>query len=121
MSSTYVDGFVIPLAKDKVEDYRKIAEVASQVWYEYGALDYRECILEEDKVENGISFPKLANTQENETVVFAYITYKSKADRDAILPKVMADPRLAACGEPGAMPFDCARMTYGGFSTLVGN
>lgn len=118
--STYVDGFVLPVPKDKVEEYRKMAEVAAEVWREYGALDYRECLLEEDKVETGISFPKLANVQEGETVVFAYITYKSKADRDEILPKVMADPRLACCGGDN-MPFDCARMTYGGFSTLVGN
>jgi uncharacterized protein YbaA (DUF1428 family) len=119
--STYVDGFVLPLPKDKIEDYRKLAEVASQVWREYGALDYRECILEEDKVETGISFPKLANVKEGETVVFAYITYKSKADRDIILPKVMADSRLANCCNPETMPFDGSRMTYGGFETLVGN
>lgn len=119
--STYVDGFVLPVPKDKIEDYRKVAEIASEVWREHGALDYRECLLEEDKVETGIPFPKLANVREGETVVFAYITYKSKADRDAILAKVMADPRLNMCGDKDAMPFDCGRMTYGGFETLVGN
>lgn len=118
--STYVDGFVLPLPKDKIEEYRRLAEVASEVWYEHGALDYRECILEDDRVETGIPFPLLASVKEGETVVFAYITYKSRADRDRILPKVMADPRLAACGDKDAMPFDCSRMTYGGFETLVG-
>jgi len=118
--STYVDGFVLPLPKDKIEDYRKMAAIASEVWREHGALDYRECVLEDPTAKDCVSFPQLANTKEGETVVFAYITYKSRADRDAIMPKVMADPRLAGCGQE-TMPFDCSRMCYGGFETIVGD
>lgn len=117
--SKYVDGFVLPVPKDKVETYRKIAEQASNIWREHGALEYRECVLEDPIAKECLPFPRLASAKPDETVVFAWITYQSRAHRDEVNSKVMADPRIKAmCGEEG-MPFDPQRMAYGGFSTIV--
>lgn len=117
--SHYVDGFVLPLPKDKVEEYRAIAEKASKVWLEYGALEYRECVGDDLNIEGVVPFPKIANAGESETVVFAYIVYNSKEHRDEVNAKVMADPRLSEMGSPESMPFDCAKMAMGGFKTVV--
>lgn len=117
--SKYIDGFVLPVPQDKIEAYRAMSQKASVVWKEYGALEYRECVLNDPEAKQCLAFPALANTQPGETVVFAYITYHSRAHRDEVNAKVMADPRLnEMCGAEG-MPFDCARMAYGGFETIV--
>lgn len=115
----YVDGFVIPIPKKNLAAYRRIAQKASKVWMEHGALEYRECIGDDQNVEFGIPFPKLAKTKPGETVVFAYVVYKSRAHRDKVNKKVMEDPRIKAMCDPKDMPFDCARMSYGGFETIV--
>lgn len=115
----YVDGFVIPLAKDKIEAYRKIAENACKVWMEHGALDYRECVGEDLEIKDMLSFLQISSAQPEETVIFAWITYKSREHRDEVNAKVMADPRMSAMCQEGAMPFDCKRMAYSGFSTIV--
>jgi uncharacterized protein YbaA (DUF1428 family) len=114
----YVDGFVLPLPKDAVEKYRGIASQAAAIWREYGALEYRECILEDANAHDMVGFPALAGTKEGETVVFAWIVYKSREHRDEVNAKVMADPRMNEMMEDGC-PFDCKRMAYGGFGTLV--
>lgn len=114
----YVDGFVIPIPKKSVPAYKKIATKAGKIWLEYGALQYVECIGD-DLVKNfGLPFPKLAKLKPGETVVFSWIVYKSKAHRDQVNKKVMADPRLAKMG-PEMMPFDAKKMSYGGFRTIV--
>lgn len=115
--SLYVDAFVLPLPKDKIEAYRQLAETAAQVWIDHGALQYRECIGEDMEVSFGVPFPKMMQTAPEETVVFAWIVYPSREDRDRINAAAMADPRLNC--DPAAMPFDCQRMVYGGFQTLV--
>ncbi len=117
--SKYVDGFVIPVPKDKIETYRGIAEKASKIWMEYGALEYRECVLEDPTAQEVLAFPVLAGASPEETVVFAYITYDSRAHRDEVNAKVMADPRMNEMCTPGDAPFDCKRMAYGGFQTIV--
>jgi uncharacterized protein YbaA (DUF1428 family) len=114
----YVDGFVIPVPKKKVEAYRKIAAKAGKVWREHGALDYKECVIEDTNMKFGLPFPKLAKTKPGETVVFSYILYKSRAHRDKVNAKVMKDPRITGMGEM-AMPFDVKRMSYGGFDVIV--
>ena len=116
---TYVDGFVLPLPKKNIATYRKMALQAAKVWIEHGALDYRECVGEDLAVKFGVPFTQLAATKKGETVVFAWITYKSRAHRDRVNAKVMKDPRLKCDMDPKKMPFDCARMGYGGFTTLV--
>lgn len=117
--SLYVDGFVLPLPKDKIEAYRKIAEQACQVWIEHGALEYRECVGEDLEVKEVVSFTQIAGAKPDETVVFAWITYKSREHRDEVNARVMADPRMACMGDGGEMPFDCKRIAYSGFTAIV--
>ncbi|MET0606602.1 MAG: DUF1428 domain-containing protein [Beijerinckiaceae bacterium] len=114
----YVDGFIVPVPKDKIEDYRKLAELAAVVWREYGALEYVEAIADDVKPGKLTSFPQSVDLQDDETVVFSWIVYKSREQRDEILAKVMEDPRLKL-HEEGRMPFDAKRMIYGGFKTFV--
>jgi uncharacterized protein YbaA (DUF1428 family) len=115
----YVDGFVVPVPKKKIEAYRKLSQKAGKVWKEYGALDYWECVADDVKPGKVTSFPQSVKLKPGETVVFAWILYKSRAQRDRINKKVMADPRLAAMGDASTMPFDAQRMFFGGFKPIV--
>ena len=117
----YVDGFVLAVPKKRLKDYRRMAQVAAKVWRDHGALDYRECVGEDMKTKCGLPFPKLAKLKSGETVVFAWISYKSRAHRDRVNAKVMKDKRLEAMMDPKGMPFDGKRMIYGGFKTAVTN
>ncbi len=117
--NAYVDGFVLPLKKDQVEAYRKLAETMSGIWQEYGALAYVECIGDDMANEHGVPFPKLAGCSEDETVVFAWIKYPSREARDAANARLMEDPRMKDFCETGEMPFDFTRMAFGGFKVLV--
>jgi uncharacterized protein YbaA (DUF1428 family) len=117
----YVDGFVIPIPTKNIAAYQRIAKQACKVWLDHGALDYRECVGEDLNIKMGLPFPKLAKAKKGETVVFAYIVYKSRAHRDKVNAKVMKDPRLASMCDPKDMPFDCKKMSYGGFKTIVGD
>lgn len=114
----YVDGFVLPVPKKNIEAYREMAKLGSIVWREYGALEYRECIADDVKPGEVTSFPQSVQLKEDETVVFAWILYKSRQDRDEINAKVMQDPRMNSWG-PDNMPFDGKRMFWGGFEMLV--
>lgn len=116
---SYVDGFLIPVPKKNIAAYRAMAEEASKIWKEYGALDYRECVGDDVNPEFGLSFNKAAGCGPDEVVVFAYIVYKSKAQRDEVNAKIMQDERIANMMQEAGTPFDCARMFYGGFETLV--
>lgn len=115
----YVDGFLIPIPKDKVNQYREIAQKAGKVWKEYGALEYYECIGDDLDIEGIVSFKQAADTSVDETVVFSWIVYESKEQRDRINEKVMDDPRIKEMMESGPELFDYSRMAYGGFKTLV--
>jgi uncharacterized protein YbaA (DUF1428 family) len=115
----YVDGFVLAVPKKKVGEYRTIARKAGKIWKEYGALDYVECVAEDVKPGKRTSFPQSVKLKPGETVVFSWITYKSRKHRDRVLADVMKDPRLAKMMDPNAMPFDTKRMIYGGFETIV--
>jgi uncharacterized protein YbaA (DUF1428 family) len=114
----YVDGFVIPIPKKKINSYRALAKKAGKVWMDHGALDYCECVAE-DLAPAGITpIAKHLKLKRGETVVFSWISYKSRAHRDKVNAKVMKDARLAAMS-PKQMPFDIKRMIYAGFKTLV--
>jgi uncharacterized protein YbaA (DUF1428 family) len=117
--SLYADGFVIPVPKNKIAAYRRIAAKAAAVWRDHGALDYKECVGDDLAPGFALPFPKGIRAKKGETVVFSWITYKSRAQRDRVNAKVMKDPRLAAMCDPKAMPFDCKRMLYGGFKVIV--
>lgn len=114
----YVDGFVIPLPKKNVAAYRKISSAAGKLWMEYGALGYFECLGDDVPPGKVTSFPMSVNLKPSEVVVFSWITYKSRADRNRINKAVMADPRMKSMA-PKAMPFDGQRMIFGGFKPLV--
>ena len=115
----YVDGFVLPVATDKIAEYRRLAQKAAKIWREHGALEYRECVADDLDAKGMLPFPRLAKTKPGETVVIAWIVFKSRAHRDRVNAKVIADPRLAGMMEGKEMPFNCKRMAYGGFQTLV--
>jgi uncharacterized protein YbaA (DUF1428 family) len=105
--------------KKNLQAYRRIAPKAGKIWREHGALEYRECSGEDLSVKWGVSFPRQFKVKAGETVVFAWIVFKSKTDRDRVNAKVMKDPRLAKMMEVSAMPFDTKRMVYGGFDGMV--
>ena len=103
----YVDGFLIPIAKGRVNEYREMAQRGGEIWKELGALEYYECIGDDLDVEDMVSFKKAANTSEDETVIFSWIVFESKEHRDRVNAAVMNDPRIKEM------------MAYGGFKTLV--
>jgi len=115
----YVDGFVLPVPKKGLPAYRRLASKAAKIWREHGAVEYRECVGDDLAVKVGVPFPRTIRARAGETVVFAYIVYKSRAHRDRVNAKIMKDPRLATMCDPKSMPFDCNRMLYGGFKVIV--
>jgi uncharacterized protein YbaA (DUF1428 family) len=115
----YVDGFIVPLPKKNLQDYRRMAQKAGRIWREHGALDFVECVADDVKVGKVTSFPQSVKLKAGETVVFSWITYNSRAHRDRVNKKVMADPRLKDMMDPKSLPFDGKRMIYGGFKVLV--
>ena len=116
----YVDGFVLVVPKKNLKAYEAMAKVAGKVWKEHGALEYFECLGDDLKTKFGLPFPKLAKAKPGEVVVFSFIVYKSRAQRDKVNAKVMKDPRLnQMMGPDQPMPFDIKRMAYGGFEVLV--
>ena len=117
--SKYIDGFVIPLPKGNIEQYREVAAKACALWMEHGALDYIEAVGDDLDVADQVPFPQLAGAKEDETVVFSYIIYESREHRDAVNAKVMADPRLQTFCNPESPSFDYRRMAYGGFRSIV--
>jgi uncharacterized protein YbaA (DUF1428 family) len=114
----YVDGFVLPIRKNEIDAYRREARKAGKIWLEHGALDFHECVAEDVEVGKVTSFPRSVKQKRGETVVFSWITYKSRAHRDRVNKKVMSDPRLANM-DPEEMPGDMKRMIYGGFDVIV--
>ena len=115
----YVDGFVVPVPKKKLNAYWSMARLAGKVWKDHGAIDYVECVADDVKVGKRTSFPRSVKLKRGEIVVFSWITYKSRGDRDRIMKKVMMDKRLAKMMDPKKMPFDAKRMFWGGFKSKV--
>ncbi|WP_163988937.1 DUF1428 domain-containing protein [Pyxidicoccus caerfyrddinensis] len=115
----YVDGFVVPVPTKNVAAYRTMSRKAGKLWREHGALAYFECLGDDVKPGKRTSFPQSVKLKAGETVVFSWIIYKSRAERNRINKKVMADPRLMKMMDPKAMPFDSKRMIYGGFKVMV--
>lgn len=114
----YVDGFLIPIRKDKLDEYKVMAEQAGAIWKEQGALEYIECVGDDLDQQEMVSFKTSAGTSEEETVVFSWIVYESREHRDKVNAAVMNDPRIKEMMEKDT-PFDCKRMAYGGFKTIV--
>ena len=115
----YVDGYVLPVPKKNLAAYRRMALKAGKIWREHGALEFRECAGDDLNMKWAVSFPSTIKLKPGETVVFSWIVFKSRADRDRVNKKVMKDPRLAKMMELGTALVDSKRMVYGGFKTLV--
>ena len=113
----YVDGFLVAVPKDRVDEYEKVARTAGEVWREYGALSVIECVADDVPYGELTSFPRAVQATDDETVVFSWIVFESREARDDINAKVMADSRMA--GDMADMPFDGSRMIFGGFRPLV--
>ena len=115
----YVDGYVIPVPKSKIDDYRKMAERAGKVWMEHGALQFCECVADDVKPGKVTSFPQAVQLKDDEVVVFSWIFYESREQRDKVNEKAMNDPRLKDMMDPSKVPFDGMRMFWGGFKTMI--
>jgi uncharacterized protein YbaA (DUF1428 family) len=115
---SYVDGYLLPIPKNKIAAYRKMAEIGRKIWTKHGALDYRECAGDDLEAKwGGTPFTRMLKLKRGETAVFAYIVFKSRAHRDRVNAKVMKE--MNAMGASPDMPFDMKRMVYGGFKTIV--
>jgi uncharacterized protein YbaA (DUF1428 family) len=115
----YVDGFIVPVQRKKLAAYRKLAALGAKIWMEHGAIEYQENVADDVKVGKSTSFPRSVKLKAGEVVVFSWIGYKSRRDRDRINKKVMSDPRLEAFMDPKKLPFDGKRMIYGGFKLML--
>lgn len=115
----YVDGFVLPVPRRNLKAYRTISKKAGKIFREHGALSYVEALGDDLRVKFGTKFPRMAKAKPGETVLFSYITYKSRAHRDRVNAKVMKDPRMDKIMQGKEMPFDVKRMAYGGFKSIV--
>lgn len=113
----YVDGFVLAVPRDRLEEYRAITELAGSIWMEFGATSYVECVADDTPYGELTSFPRAVQARDDEVVIFSWITYPSKEKRDEINAKVMSDPRMNQ--DPASMPFDGKRMIFGGFTELT--
>ena len=115
----YVDGFVVPVPTKNLKAYLAMAKKAGKVWKDHGAIDYKECVADDVKVGKWTSFPQSVDLKDDEIVIFSWIVYESRQQRDAVNEKVMADPRLKDIMSPEAMPFDGKRMIFGGFQSIL--
>jgi uncharacterized protein YbaA (DUF1428 family) len=108
----------LAVPRRNIDAYRRMASMGAKIWREHGALEFRECVGDDMAVKMGMPFPRMMKIKPNETVIFSWITFKSRAHRDSVNAKVMKDPRLSDM-DPKSMPFDMKRMAYGGFKILV--
>jgi uncharacterized protein YbaA (DUF1428 family) len=115
----YVDGFVTPVPKKAVAQYRTMSRKMGKVWRDHGALEFRECAADDVKWGKRTSFLRAVKQKPSETVFFAYIVYKSRADRNRVNANAMKDKRVAGMMDPKALPFDAKRMIWGGFKVVV--
>ena len=118
--ATYVDGFVLTVPKKQLAAYKKMATVGKKIWLKHGAIDYKECVIDDTKPKwVTFTFPKMAKAKTGEVVLFSYIAYKSRTHRDQVNAKVMKDPLMKPPKKGEPMPFDMKRMAYAGFKVLV--
>lgn len=121
MKAKYVDGFVIPIKKSNVAAYRRMAQQAVRLWKKYGVIEFRECVGDDLKVMKGmeLGFKRMAKLKPGETVMFSWVSFKSKKHRNQFNAKIMKDPAVEKMMEGKKMPFDMKRMAHGGFKVIV--
>ena len=115
----YVDGFVVPVSRRRLQEYRRVAAKAGKIWKEHGAIDFVETVADDVKPGKWTSFPQSVKLKKGEVVVFSWITFKSRAHRDRVNGKIMKDPRMGTMMQNGKAPFDAKRMIFGGFKAIV--
>lgn len=115
----YIDGYVLPIPRNRLDDYRQLVEGAAAIWKEHGALDYREYVGDDMALDGTRSFPELAGATDDEAIVFGWVAFESREARDLANEKVAADPRMAVLMSESGSGFDAQRMAYGGFRPLV--
>lgn len=115
----YVEGFVVPVPRRKLAAYRRLAQLAGKIWREYGALQYVEAVADDVKFGKWTSFPRSVKLKRGEVVIFSYIVYKSRKQRDRVMARIMKDSRLKKYMDPKNLPFDGKRMIWGGFKAIV--
>ena len=115
----YVDGYVVPVKKSRVDEYRRMARKAGKIWLEHGALEYVECIADDVQKGKVTSFPQALSLKRSEVAAFSWIGFRSRKDRDRVNNLVMDDPRLQAFKDVKKLPFDANRMFWGGFKPIV--
>jgi uncharacterized protein YbaA (DUF1428 family) len=120
VKSHYADGFLLVVPKRNMNAYKRMAQAGAKIWREFGAIDYKECAGDDLNIKWGLPYTKLMKTKPSETIVFSWITFRSRKHRDSVNAKVMKDPRLAKMMDMKKMPFDMKRMSYGGFKIIVG-
>ena len=117
--ASYIDGFVLPIPHNRLEEYRRVVETVAEIWKEHGALDYREYVGDDLTLEGTRSFPDLAGVAEGEAIVFGWVEFESREARDRANEKVVNDPRMADLIDSSNTGFDAERMAYGGFRSFV--
>lgn len=117
--AAYIDAFIIPVRKTKVDDYKKIARKMGKVWIEHGALEYHETVADDVPYGKVTSFPRGVGRKNNETIVLGWALYKSRAHRDKVMAKVMSDPRMTSGFGDAESVIDASRMVFGGFAEIV--
>jgi uncharacterized protein YbaA (DUF1428 family) len=115
----YVDGFVLPVPKKNIPAYVRMARKSGKIWREHGALEFRECVADDIPPKTAAAFIRGVRLKRQETIFFSWIVYRSRAHRDRVNAKVMADPRMNTMMKGKRMPFDYTRMAWGGFKVLV--
>ena len=119
----YIDGFVLPIPGDSLNEYRRVVETVAEIWKEHGALDYLEYVGDDLSLEGTRSFTDLVDANKNEVIVFGWVVFESRVARDRANEKVATDPRMVELMQPLTDPsnpiFDAKRMAYGGFQSLV--
>ncbi len=116
---SYIDGFLLAVPKKNLAAYKRMSTKAGKIWMEHGALAYVETMGDDITKKPKVNFPGMVKAKKGEVVVFSWIVYKTRAQRDKVLKKVLADPRLAGMADPATLPFDVKRMAYGGFKAIV--
>jgi len=116
--ANYIDGFVFPISRHRLNDYQRLADAVADIWYEHGALEYREFVSDDLARDGTRSFVDIANATDDEVVIFGWVTFESREARDVANQKVATDPRIPALSSFTEAGFDANRMAYAGFQSL---
>ncbi len=117
--ANYIDGFVLPIPRNCLDQYEQVVKIVAKIWKQHGALDYREFIGDDMKLEGTSYFPDVVSAAEDEAIIFGWVVFESREARNLINEKVAADPRMAELVDSSNTGFDATRMAYGGFQSFV--